>query len=449
MTTSRHLVPPQALDAERSVLGSILIDPESIIKISDLLNPDDFYSEANGNIYKAMTDLFTKQKPIDIITLVDALEETKLLDIVGGAATLGELATEVPSASHIFEYAQIVKKKSTLRKIIRAGDAVKGLGYIEEKTVEELLEEAEKEIFTISQNFLRDRFIHIKEILSSRFELFAELHESDDPQKIRGIPTGFRGLDKILGGFQSSDLIVLAGRPSMGKTALALTFVLHAGLRQKKTIGVFSLEMSKEQLVDRMLASQMAVDSWKLQRGKLEDEDFQRMGQVMSDLNSASIFIDDSVGSSISELRAKARRLQMEHGLDMIVIDYLQLMTSGQVSLMGNRVQEISEISRSLKSLSRELHLPIIALSQLSRNVEARNDKRPILSDLRDSGAIEQDADVVLMIYRDDYYNEDSDYPGITEVWIRKHRNGPTGHTDLRFDKTQMRFYEIEKAYGE
>ncbi len=449
MATTSRSVPPQAIDAERSVLGSVLIDPESIIKIADMLSPSDFYSEIHAKIYEAMFDLYTKHKPIDLITLVDLLSEKKLLDEIGGPVTVGELTTAVPSASHIFEYAQIVKKKSTHRKMIRAGDKVMGLGYEEDKGIEELLESAEKEIFTISQTFLKDRFVHIKEILNSRFELFAELHESDDADKIRGIPTGFRGLDNLLGGFQPSDLIVLAARPSMGKTALSLTFALHAALKFKKTIGIFSLEMSKEQLVDRMLASQMAVDSWKMQKGKLDDEDFQRMGHVMSDLNAAPIFIDDSVGSSISELRAKARRLQMEHGLDLIVIDYLQLMTTGNPALAANRVQEISEISRSLKSLARELHTPILALSQLSRSVEARNDKRPILSDLRDSGAIEQDADVVLMLYRDDYYNEDSDFPGITEVWIKKHRNGPIGHTDLRFDKTQMRFYEIEKAYGE
>lgn len=448
MAKNGQKIPPQALDAERSVLGSILIDPEVMIKVSDFLKQDDFYSDAHGKIYAAMFELHEQHKPIDLITLSDKLEEKKLLDAIGGVAEIGSLTTEVPSASHIFEYAQIVHKKAVLRKMIRAGDNVMGLGYEEEKRIEELLESAEKHIFDISQTFLKDRFVSIKEILGTRFEEFAKLHEADDSDLMRGIPTHFSDLDRILGGFQPSDLIILAARPSMGKTALSLTFALNAALQSKKTIGVFSLEMSKEQLVDRMFASRLAVDSWKLQKGKLSDEDFQRMGPVMDELSNASIFIDDSVGASISELRAKARRLQMEHGLDMIVIDYLQLMTSGNPSLSGNRVQEISEISRSLKALARELHVPIISLSQLSRGVEARNDKRPVLSDLRDSGAIEQDADVVMMLYRDDYYNEDSDFPGITEIWVRKHRNGPIGHVDLRFDRTQMRFYGIESGYN-
>jgi len=449
MATAKQKIPPQALDAERSLLGSILIDPESMIKVSDLLTPADFYADVNGQIFGAMLELHTKHKPIDLITLSDVLEEKKILEEMGGVSTLGELATEVPSASHIFEYGQIIKKKAVLRRMIRAGDRVMGFGYQEEKEVEELLENAEKEIFSISQTFLKEKFISIKEILNLRFEKFAELHESDDKEAVRGIKSHFASVDNILGGFQPSDLIVLAARPSMGKTALALTFALNAAIHDKKTIGIFSLEMSKEQLVDRMFASRLAVDSWKLQKGRLSDEDFQRMGPVMDELAAAPVFIDDSISSSIPELRAKARRLQMEHGLDMIIIDYLQLMSTGNASFSVNRVQEISEISRSLKALARELHVPIIALSQLSRSVEARNEKRPILSDLRDSGAIEQDADVVIMLYRDDYYHEDSDFPGITEIWVRKHRNGPIGHVDLRFDKTQMRFYDVDKTHGE
>lgn len=448
MSAKAQRIPPQAMDAEQSVLGSVLIDPDALIKVSDFLKPDDFYSDAYGKIFAAMLDLHTEHKPIDLITLADSLEEKKLLDAIGGVGALGELPTMVPSASHIFEYAQIVHKKSVLRRMIRAGDMVMGYGYQEEKGIEELLESAEKQIFDISQTFLKDRFVSIKEILGLRFEEFAKLHEAEDKDAVRGIPTHFRDLDRILGGFQSSDLVILAARPSMGKTALAGTFALNAAITSRKTVGIFSLEMSKEQMVDRMFASRLAVDYWKLQKGKLADEDFQRMGPVMDELSKAPIFVDDSVGASIPELRAKARRLQMEHGLDMIVIDYLQLMTTGNAALAANRVQEISEISRSLKALARELHVPILALSQLSRGVEARTDKRPILSDLRDSGAIEQDADVVMMLYRDDYYNEDSDYPGITEIWVRKHRNGPIGHVDLRFDRTQMRFYGIEKSYG-
>ncbi len=449
MAAKKQKIPPQALDAERSLLGSVLIDPNALIKIVDIIHPDDFYSDVHNKIYSAMAELSTKHKPIDLITLSDLLEEKNILESIGGAGVLSELTTEVPSASHVVEYAQIVKKKSVLRKMIVAGDKVMGFGYDEEKETEDLLESAEKEVFSISQTFLQNKFVSLKDILSKRFEAFAELHEAEDKDQIRGISSGFKSLNNILGGFQASDLIVLAARPSMGKTALSLTFALSAAIDHKKTIGIFSLEMSKEQLVDRMFASRLKVDSWKLQRGRLSDEDFQKMGPVMDELSSIPVYIDDSVGASISELRAKARRLQMEHGLDMIIIDYLQLMTTGNSALMGNRVQEISEISRSLKALSRELHIPILALSQLSRGVEARNDKRPILSDLRDSGAIEQDADIVMMLYRDDYYNEDSDFPGITEIWVRKHRNGPIGHIDLRFDKTQMRFYELEKTRSE
>jgi replicative DNA helicase len=441
-------LPPNSLEAEVSVLGSILLDPESIIKVSDFLRADDFYAQSYGDVYRVMLDLSTQRKPIDIVTVSEALFAQGILENMGGSAVIAELATAVPTASHIFEYAQIVKTKSTRRKMIRAGQNIVGYGYNEKSPIEEILEEAEKEIFSVTQTFLRNKFIPLKEILKERYDIFSERHGQEEEGTSGGISTGFHGLDVFLSGFQPSDLIILAGRPSMGKTALALTFAMDAAIKQKKVVGVFSLEMSKEQLVDRMFASRLAVDAWKLQRGKLSDQDFQKMGNVMEELSQAKIFIDDSVDSSIPELRAKTRRLQAEHGFDIILVDYLQLMSTGNQSLMGNRVQEISEISRSLKGLARELHVPIVALSQLSRGVEARPDKRPVLSDLRDSGAIEQDADVVMMIYRDDYYHEDSDYPGITEVHVRKHRNGPTGRCDLRFDRTQMRFYDVEKREG-
>jgi replicative DNA helicase len=274
--------------------------------------------------------------------------------------------------------------------------------------------------------------------------VFSNIHDSDDEALEKGVKSGFKGLDKILGGFQPSDLIILAARPSMGKTGLALALGLNAAEYHKKSIGIFSLEMSKEQLVDRMFANMLQVDMWKLQKGKLSDEEFMRMGPTMDKLSNMSIYIDDTVESSIPELRAKTRRLQMENGLDMIIIDYLQLMTTGNKSLALNRVLEISEISRNLKALARELNIPIIALSQLSRGVESRPDKHPVLSDLRDSGAIEQDADVVIMLYRDEYYNKDSDFPGITDIHIKKHRNGPVGDCQLRFDKAKMRFFDID-----
>jgi replicative DNA helicase len=439
---------PHDINAEESVLGSLLIEPESMIKIADFLVPNDFFLDSNRKMYQVICELFHAHKPIDVITVSTLLSEKKIFDTAGGAARLAELTAIVPSASHVFEYAQIVKKKSTLRRMISAGDKIMGYARDESKKVEDLLESAEKEVFSISQTFLRNKFISIKEILSNRFEVFAERHMSDEDSS-GGIPTGYSGLDKFLSGLHPSDMIVLAARPSMGKTAFALSIGMNIALNEKKTVGIFSLEMSKEQLVDRMFASHLGVDSWKLQKGKLSDEDFSRMGMVMDELSNAPIYIDDSVGSSMSELRAKARRLQMEHGLDVIIVDYLQLLTSGNSAFAGNRVQEISEISRSFKALARELHVPIIALSQLSRAVEARPNKRPVLSDLRESGAIEQDADVVLMMYRDDYYNEDSDTPGIVEISIKKHRNGPIGYCELRFDMSRMKYFDVDRMRSE
>ena len=441
--------PPHDLNAEESVIGSILIEPGALIKISDLLSPEDFFADSNAKIYAAISELFQAHKPIDLITLSNLLAERGVFDAVGGAARLAELTAAVPSASHIFEYAQIVKKKSTLRKMIAAGDKIMGYAKDESKPVESLLEDAEKEVFSISQTFLKDKFVSIKEVLNQRYEVFAERHMSEE-EVMGGIPTGYSGLDKYLSGLHPTDFIVLAARPSMGKTAFALSIALKAALsKEKKVVGIFNLEMSKEQLVDRMFASQLRVDAWKLQKGKLTDEDFARMGRVMDELSSAPIFIDDSVGSNLAELRAKARRLQMEHGLDLLIIDYLQLLSTGNSSFAGNRVQEISEISRSFKALAREMHVPVVALSQLSRAVEQRPDKRPVLSDLRESGAIEQDADVVLMMYRDDYYDPDTERAGITDVYIRKHRNGPIGHCELRFDMSQMKFYDVDKSHAE
>lgn len=442
-------IPPHNKEAEQSVLGSILIDKDAILKIIDLLDSNDFYYDTHKMVYEAMVDLYNRHDPIDLLTLANLLEERKQIDTIGGPAYLAELTSGVPTATHIFKYAQIVKNKATLRKMIKAGSIIVGHGYDEDENIEKLLENAEKEVFSISQTFLKDRFVHVRDILTQRYEEFSILHMAEDKEKVKGIPTGYKSLDNILSGMQPSDLIILAARPSMGKTALALSIVqkLSIDSSKKKTVGIFSLEMSKEQLVDRMFCSVLGVDSWKLQHGRLDDKDFQNMGSVMDILNQAPIYIDDSVGTSIAELRAKARRLQMEHGLDLIIVDYLQLMSTGNSGYIGNRVQEISEISRALKSLGRELHVPVIALSQLSRAVELRNPKIPQLADLRESGSIEQDADIVMMLYRKDYYEENltEEEKGITEVFIRKHRNGPIGKAELRFDKKQMRFYDIEK----
>ena len=444
MAEAQLRVPPHNLEAERSTLGSLLIDKEAINKIADLLTPDDFYHESHSIIYEAMFELYDKRTPIDLLTLTNKLEEKKLLDSIGGASYLASLANEVPTASHVYQYALIVKHRSTLRRLLRAGADITALGYDEQSPIEELLEGAEKSLFGVSQTFLKDRFVHIKEVLNSTYDKVTELHDPETRDKYRGIPTGFRDLDSILSGFQPADLVILAARPSMGKTAFALNIAQNIA-KAGYSIGLISLEMSKEQLVERMFCSLLEVDSWKLRTGQLTEDDFMRIGGVMDDLYSMKIFIDDSVGNSISELRAKARRLQMEHGLHFLIIDYLQLMSAGKQGYNSNRVQEISEISRSLKQLARELRIPILALSQLSRAVEMRPSKVPQLADLRDSGAIEQDADAVLMMYREDYYEEDTERKGITDIFVRKHRNGPIGRVELAFKKEQMRFMNLEK----
>jgi replicative DNA helicase len=438
---------PHSTEAEKTVLGALLLDPEAIVKVSDLLVPEDFYDPTYRLIYQSIYELYQQHEPIDFVTVASKLSDSKKIQDIGGTVFLADLASSVPTSSHIYQYGQIVKTKSVHRRIIDAGEKIKGLGYEVEKPVAELLDEVEKTIFSISNTFLKDKFVHIREVLDSRYEKFAEMHEAGEESAVKGVPTGFADMDMKLSGLQPSDLIILAGRPSMGKTAFALNIAQNAAVKFHKTVGIFSLEMSKEQLVDRMFASMLGVDSWKLQRGKLDDSDFQNMGPIMDEMNKANIFIDDSVASSLPEFRAKARRLQMEHGLDLLIIDYLQLMSTGKDSYAGNRVQEISEISRTLKQIGRELRVPIIALSQLSRAVENRPGNIPQLSDLRDSGSIEQDADIVLMIYREDYYEEDSDRPGMTDIYIRKHRNGPTGRIELMFKKEQMRFYDIDNAH--
>ncbi len=441
-------IPPHSLEAEKSVLGSIMVEKNALLKIADLIAPDDFYYDVHGTIYAGMMELFSKRAPIDILTLRTWLKDNEKLDEVGGQTYLEELVNEVLTASHVYQYATIVKSKSTLRKLISAGSNIAGLGYKEGEEVDELVDQAEQELFKVSQTFLKNRFVHIKDILTGTYEKISDLHDPEAAEKYKGIPTGFGSVDHILTGLQASDLIILAARPSMGKTAFALNMGLNIALKGR-TVGVISLEMSKEQLVERLFVSMLAVDSWKMRTGQLTQEDFMRMGTVMDQLNNCKIFIDDSPGASIAELRAKARRLQMEHGLDMLIVDYLQLMSLGKGSTsITNRVQEISEISRSLKQLARELHIPIMALSQLSRAVEQRPVKIPQLSDLRESGAIEQDADVVLMMYREDYYEEDTDRQGITDIYVRKHRHGMVGRAELLFKKEQMRFFDIDRHHS-
>lgn len=438
-------VPPHSDQAEKAVLGSVLIDNRSLVKVADFLKPEDFYDERHALVFNACLGLFNTHRPIDLMTVTAKLSDEKMLDPIGGVSFLASLPEDVPTASHIYEYGMIVKTKSTLRKLIRAGDEIKGLGFQENEKVEELLDRAEQTIFSVTQTMILTTFYHVKDILSERYEEFAALHEEKDPEKTSGVKSGFRDLDTILNGFKPTEMIVIAGRPSMGKTAFALSIAQNVGLKYGKTVAIFSLEMSKEQLVDRMFASLLMVDSWKLKKGLLDDEDFARIGGVMDELSKANIYIDDSLGNSMTELRSKVRRLKMEKGLDLVIVDYLQLMSLG--SNQPNRVQEISEISRNLKQLAREVHVPVIALSQLSRAVESRPDKRPQLSDLRESGAIEQDADAVLMLYREDYYDPDTDRKGLADILIRKHRNGPIGRVELVFKSEQTRFYDIDRIH--
>ena len=440
--------PPHSSDAERTVLGALLLDPEAIIKISDFLKPEDFYDPTYRMIFQAIFELYLKHEPIDFITVSTKLADNKRLQDIGGSAFLAELASAVPTSSHIYQYGQIVKAKALHRSIIDAGRRIVGFGYELERPIPELLEEVEKTVFQITNMFLKEKFVHIRDVLDARYEKFAEMHEAEDDNAMKGVPTGFHALDMKFSGLQPSDLVIIAARPSMGKTSLALNVAMNAAVRFGKTVGIFSIEMSKEQLVDRLFASMLGVDSWKLQRGKLDDSDFQNMGPIMDEMSKANIFIDDSSASSLPEFRTKARRLQMEHGLDLLIVDYLQLMSTGNASYAGNRVQEISEISRSLKQIARELRIPVLALSQLSRAVENRPDKIPQLSDLRESGSIEQDADIVMMMFRKDYYDEDTDQPGVTDIYIRKHRNGPTGRIELLFKKEQMKFYDIDKTHS-
>jgi replicative DNA helicase len=437
---------PQAIEAEKSVLGCLLLDKDAAIKIADFLATEDFYHDHNRFIYQAALDLFHRSEPIDLVTVSTKLESQNKLELIGGPEYLAELQNLVPVASHIFQYAQNVKHRSTLRKLIRSGNEITALGYETEKSVEKLLESAEKSIFSVSQTFLKNKFIAIKEIIESSYEKYCEIHDNPDLVNKNKISTHLKAIDnKLNGGLNRSDLIIVAARPSMGKTAFSLALCQNAAIKGGHRVGIISLEMSKEQLVERMFCSLLQVDSWKLNKGKLTESDFEKMGPVMDKLANASIFIDDAMGSSITELRAKVRRLQMEHGLDLLLIDYIQLM-SGDNPM--NRVQEISEISRTLKALAREMNIPILALSQLSRTVESRPDKHPILSDLRDSGSIEQDADIVMMLYREDYYNEDcpEEDKNTLEVDIKKHRGGSVGRIKVHFDRSKMKFSDLPET---
>lgn len=436
-------IPPQNLEAEISVLGSLMLDKDAIVKVADLVSPDEFYDPKNQIIFETILELFGKNVSIDFLTLTNALEEKKVLDKIGGSSYLTGLINSVPSAANVTHYAYIVHKKGTLRKLIATANSITNLSYEEQGDIETILDEAETKLFSVSQKHLRQNFIPINNILTATFERIDELHR--EKGKLRGLATGFVDLDQKLGGLQKSDLVVLAARPSMGKTALALDIIRHVGVDLKMPVGIFSLEMSRDQLVDRLLSAQSDVNLWKIRTGHLNDEDFEKIGEAMGVLSESQIFIDDAAGSNVMEVRTKARRLAMEHNVSLLVVDYLQLMSGHNTE---NRVQEVSEISRSLKILARELNIPVLALSQLSRGVENRPDKVPQLADLRESGSIEQDADVVMFIYREDMYKgKDSRRPNIAEIHIKKHRNGPTGQIDLFFDQDKTSFKNLDKTF--
>jgi replicative DNA helicase len=446
ITRNSSSTPPQNAEAEASLLGALLIDSEAIVKIADQIKPTDFYDKRHERIYEAMTAIYNNHKALDVLTLSDQLKNNGYLDGVGGPSYLTELTNFVPTASHVEEYADIVAQKAMRRRLINASKEITELGYDESKQLRELIEEAETSLFNVSQQHVKQDIISLEAILAESFDRLDELHK--DKQKIRGVPTGFRDLDNTLAGFQRSDLVILAARPSMGKTALALNLAHNVAVESNETVLVFSLEMSKEQLVDRLLSMQSGVDAWALRTGNLTDADFEKIGQAMGVLSEAPIYIDDTAGITVSDLRTKARREAHLRPLGLIIVDYLQLMSGGsRFGSEGNRVQEISEISRGLKGIARELNVPILALSQLSRSVESRSPQIPQLADLRESGSIEQDADVVMFIYREEYYNPDTERKKLTDIFIKKHRNGPTGGVELRFENEKQRFYSVDTRH--
>lgn len=438
--------PPQSVDAEASLLGSILIDSDAIVKIADIVRVDDFYDEKHRHIYQAAIELYESHSPIDVLTLANKLQENKLLEKIGGAVYLTELTNFVPTASHVNQYADIVAQKSMRRRLIKASQKIASLGFDETNNLHELIESAESSIFEVSQQHIKQDVISLETILGESFDRLDELHK--DKGKLRGVPTGYKDLDNVLAGLQHSDLIVLAARPSMGKTALALNIAHNIAIESKQPVLIFSLEMSKEQLVDRMIAMTSGVDAWSLRTGQLSDSDFEKISRAMGTLSEAQIFIDDTPSITVSELRTKARREAHIRPLGLIIIDYLQLMSGGaRYGGDANRVQEISEISRGLKGIARELNVPVLALSQLSRSVENRSPQIPQLADLRESGSIEQDSDVVAFIYREEYYNQETDRKNISDILIKKHRNGPTDNIELYFDREKQRFSSLDKKH--
>jgi replicative DNA helicase len=438
---SLHKVPPQNIEAEQSVLGGILLDNNAVNSVLEILEIADFYSEAHRKIFSAIIELSEKSEPSDLITLSNLLRNNKQIDDVGGVAYLASLVDNVPSAANISYYSKIIKEKSILRRLIGVSTEILNKSYNSITEVGHVLDDAEQAIFEISENKIKPSFFPLKDIIKDSFKTIEKLYEKK--QLITGVPTGYEELDKLTSGFQQSDLVIIAGRPSMGKTALAINVAQNAAIEMEVPVAIFSLEMSKEQLAIRMLSSEARVDSQRLRKGFLGETDWPKLTTAAGRLSDASIYIDDTPAISVLEMKAKSRRLKAENGLGLIVLDYLQLMRGRDSSMP--REQEISEISRSLKALAKELDVPVVALSQLNRQVEARTDKRPYLADLRESGAIEQDADVILFIYRDEVYNRSEDNPekGLAEIIVGKQRNGPTGKVKLTFLKEYTRFENL------
>jgi replicative DNA helicase len=440
MSAFSERVPPQNLEAEQSVLGAMLLDREAVVQVSNQLIPDDFYADKHQNLFAAMLAVFGRGEPIDLITVQDELTKRGQLDEVGGITYLTSLMNLVPTTANVQQYAAIVRQKAVLRRLQAAARRIVEDCYTTED-MDATLSEAEKGILQVTQMRSGKGYVHIKEALMNAYGHLEFLYSSKG--KTTGITSGFRDLDQMTSGFQPSDMIIVAARPSVGKTAFTLNLARNAAVLGKAKVAFFSLEMSAEQLALRLLASEATVDGHKLRNGQLLDQDWQRLSTALGTLAESDIFIDDTPNCPLPEVRGKCRRIKQEHGLDMVIIDYLQLMSIPQrAGAQANRQQEISEISRSLKTMARELNVPVIALSQLSRSVEQRQDKRPMLSDLRESGAIEQDADMVAFLYRDDYYNPETEEKNIVEVIVAKHRNGPIGSVKLHFVK------EIQKMFG-
>ena len=435
-------MPPQNIEAEQAVLGAVLIKKEALTEVQEILKPEDFYREAHRIVYSAMEDLFINNEAVDLVTLTEQLRKKDQLDKVGGLAFVTALANSVPTAANVIYHAKIVREKAELRSLIDAATEIAGKAYEDADEVETIMDEAEKKILSIAASRTVSDFEPIKSILMNSIDRISTLYESKGG--LTGLSTGFKDLDALTSGLQASDLVLVAARPSMGKTAFTLNIAAHAAMRGH-SVAFFSLEMSKEQHVQRMLCSEGAIDSQRLRTGQLEGEEWGKLIGTADKLSKAKIYIDDTPGITVMELRSKARRLKAEHGLELVVIDYLQLMQGRSARNGDSRQQEISEISRSLKALARELNVPVVALSQLSRSVESRQVKKPMLSDLRESGSLEQDADIVMFLYREDYYDQDTENKNITEVIIAKHRNGPVDTVSLFFQKEFTKFRDLSR----